>query len=95
MIEFSLMPNIHVQCNTRFVRYLISGAASTTANLGLTWVLERVGMHYIAVVTVAFTSSVIVSFVLQKFFTFGNKSSQERIRNLRYCGSRWRQFGSQ
>lgn len=58
----------------KLFRYGVSGATSTTVNLTLTWGLERLGVHYIAVVTVAFGLSVIVSFLLQKFFTFANRT---------------------
>jgi putative flippase GtrA len=66
---------MRIQLNTKLNRYVFSGATSAAVNLSLTWGLERIGMHYIAVVTVAFACSVIVSFVLQKFFTFGNRGT--------------------
>lgn len=66
--------NMNKLLGNKLLRYGVAGATSTTVNLTLTWVLERLGVHYIAVVTVAFGLSVIVSFLLQKFFTFANRS---------------------
>ncbi len=62
-----------IPINSKLVRYVISGTVSAAVNLTLTWVLELFGMHYIAVVTVAFICSLVISFILQKFFTFGSK----------------------
>lgn len=55
------------------IRYLISGGTSAVVYLGLTWLLEFEGFHYIATVSIAFVAAAIVSFLLQKFFTFQHK----------------------
>lgn len=57
---------------SKAVRYVVSGGTAAAVNLGLTWLLERAGFQYLAVVTMAFIAALLVSFVLQKFFTFGD-----------------------
>lgn len=65
---------------SRIVRYVFSGGTAAALNLVLTWLLGRTGLYYLAVVTVAFVASLLVSFSLQKFFTFSDtdRSRQRR-----------------
>lgn len=55
---------------SKIVRYVVSGGTAAAVNLCLTWILERAGLEYLTVVTIAFIAALLVSFSLQKFFTF-------------------------
>ncbi len=58
------------------IRYLIAGGTSTAIDLGILFALtEYVGWHYLVSATAAFCVAVVVSFVLQKFYTFGDRSA--------------------
>ncbi|MDE2041074.1 MAG: GtrA family protein [Patescibacteria group bacterium] len=59
----------------RVVRYVISGASAAGFNIALTWLLERLGVYYIVVATVAYGASLVVSFIMQKYFTFGARDA--------------------
>ncbi len=59
----------------RFVRFVISGGFATLANLGVVYLCTDVlGVYYLASSGVAFVASFLVSFMLQKFWTFSNSS---------------------
>ena len=57
---------------SKAVRYVFSGGTAAFVNLALTWLLYKIGMQYILVVSIAYTCSLLVTFFLQKFFTFAN-----------------------
>ncbi len=62
---------------TRIIRYLISGALAAATLLGSLYVLHQVwGMWYLAASAISFVITLIVSFVLQKFWTFANTETQ-------------------
>lgn len=61
----------------RTIRYVFSGCTAAFATLSLTWLFEQTGMNYILVVTLAYLLSVMVSFSLQKFFTFENRGLEK------------------
>lgn len=57
----------------RIVRFVISGGTATTVNLGTLFTLTHfMGIWYIYSSLVAFSISFLISFTLQKFWTFGN-----------------------
>lgn len=58
------------------VKYMVSGGAATLANLAVLFVLaEYLGVHYLIASVIAFSSSIAVSFIMQKFWTFGDAST--------------------
>jgi putative flippase GtrA len=58
--------NIH-----RVLKYLISGSIATAVDLGLLYVLtDWLGVWYLASAVIAFLIAFVVSFTLQKFWTF-------------------------
>jgi putative flippase GtrA len=60
----------------RVVRYGLSGILALTTNVGLLFVCVRwLGFGYLMGTTIAFIGTVIVSFLLQKFWTFDDRSS--------------------
>jgi putative flippase GtrA len=57
----------------QYLKYLISGGTAAFVNLfSITLFVEVVHMHYLPASVLAFSLGFVVSFVLQKFFTFGN-----------------------
>lgn len=61
------------------VRYLIAGGTSTAIDLVILYILtEFFGWWYLASATVAFVVAVVVSFVLQKFYTFNNSDISQK-----------------
>lgn len=55
----------------KLVRYLISGGTAATSNLTTLFFLVQFGhMHYLPASILAFAISVVVSFTMQKFWTF-------------------------
>jgi putative flippase GtrA len=53
------------------VRYIIAGGTAAAVNLlALYFFTEYVGFHYLASAAIAFVIALIVSFTLQKFWTF-------------------------
>ncbi len=71
----SLATHIHNDSRTagRILRYLISGGLATLTNLVTTAVLAAyTTLHYLVVVSIAVAISIVVSFTLQKLFTFRN-----------------------
>jgi putative flippase GtrA len=61
---------------SRIIRYIFSGGTAAAVNLIITWALERMGVYYLIVVSVAFVAALITSFLLQKYFTFENSVKQ-------------------
>lgn len=69
--------------NPLIVRYVISGTLATATNLGITALLAGyTRMHYLVIVSIAFVISVVVSFSLQKFFTFHEHSLSSAPKQL-------------
>ena len=53
------------------VRYVVAGGTAAVVDLGMLYVLTHyVGLHYLVSVGLAFCSAFVVSFTLQKFWTF-------------------------
>ncbi|MDP3661342.1 MAG: GtrA family protein [bacterium] len=62
------------------VRYLIAGGTSTAIDLGILYILtEFFGWWYLASATAAFVVAAVVSFIFQKFYTFGHHDSSRAI----------------
>jgi putative flippase GtrA len=58
-------------------RYIISGGTSATVDLALLYFLNSIlHMHYLWAATLAFAAAFCVSFVMQKFWTFKNHSTE-------------------
>lgn len=67
----------------KLARYLISGAAAAVVSLGSLFVLtDLVGVWYLYGSSIAFALSVIVSFTLQKLWTFKNRQLHRKIVGL-------------
>ena len=61
--------------NARVLRFLLSGSISALTNFSILYALtEYVQLWYLFSSIVAFSVSLVVSFVLQKFWTFRNHS---------------------
>ena len=59
------------------VRYIISGGTAATVDLSLLYVFNFIlGMNYLLAATLAFALAFSVSFVLQKFWTFKDVSTE-------------------
>lgn len=63
----------------RVLKFLIAGGIGLTVNLGLLHVLVVFGVPYLTGSVTAFIVSMIVGFILQKYWTFGERS-HERAR---------------
>ncbi len=59
----------------KIVRYLISGGTAAVINLGMLFVLVHFfNFHYLLASTLGFLSALVVSFTMQKFWTFQNST---------------------
>lgn len=59
----------------RLLRYLISGGTAAAVDLILLYILtDSVGLHYLTSAVLAFLVALVVSFLLQKFWTFQDES---------------------
>lgn len=59
-----------------YIRYIIAGGIGVAVNLAITYGLDTLTpLHDIVVATIAFTVATVVSFVCQKYVTFGDKTS--------------------
>ncbi len=59
----------------KILRYLFSGTTAFGINFFFLYVFtEWVGLYYLVSVVLAFSMAVVVSFILQKFWTFRNNS---------------------
>lgn len=65
--------------NQRVRRYLMVGLGVYLLELGVILVAQAAGANSVTAVALAFWSGLMVSFVLQKFFTFQDKRTQHRI----------------
>ena len=61
---------------TQLLRYILSGLAGATVNMGTLVVLVQGGMWYLFATSIAFAVTLIVGFILQKFWTFGERATQ-------------------
>lgn len=62
---------------SKVLKYLISGGSAAVINLGVLYVFtEYFGVWYLASSGIAFVFAFMVSFTLQKFWTFGDASVQ-------------------
>jgi putative flippase GtrA len=68
-----LLQNQHVR------RYLIVGVGVYLLELGVILVAQSAGANNVVAVALAFWSGLIVSFLLQKFFTFQDKRTHHKI----------------
>lgn len=70
----------------RLSRYLMSGTAAAASNLAVLFMLVRYGrMYYLSASILAFIASVVVSFLLQKFWTFQDMFTHDvRAQFVRY-----------
>jgi len=60
------------------LKFIISGGLAAIVNLGTFSILmTRTGLHYITASIAAFSAAALVSFCLQKFWTFENMSLEE------------------
>lgn len=58
-----------------YIKYIISGTSGAVANLGsLAFFVEVLKFHYLSASVFSFCLGYVVSFILQKFFTFGHTS---------------------
>lgn len=62
-----------------FVRYLIVGGSVYLLELGVILLAQAAGARPVTAVAVAFWTGLVVSFVLQKFVTFGDKRTHHQI----------------
>jgi putative flippase GtrA len=71
------------------LRYVISGGTSAVVDLVLLSVLHYLlDMHYLISAVIAFTVAFFVSFILQKFWTFKNHSTDDiHKQSFMYLGS--------
>ncbi len=61
----------------KLARYVVSGGTATAVNLLVLYLLvDHAGMHYLSASVLSFLSSTVVSFTLQKFWTFRNRATE-------------------
>ncbi len=66
---------VHLRKRSRLIRFLASGGTAAFVDLGLLYLFtEWWGFHYLASAILAFIFAFIVSFFLQKFWTFQDDS---------------------
>lgn len=56
----------------KILRFLISGGTTTVTEITLLYVLTELGLWYVFSLIVAFVVALLVSFTMQKFWTFEN-----------------------
>lgn len=60
------------------IRYIFSGGMGAITNLGLLYILtDLVGLYYLVSGMIAFSCAVVVSFIMQKKWTFQDHSTEE------------------
>jgi putative flippase GtrA len=58
-------------------RYIVSGGTATAVNLLILFLLVHfAGVYYLLASIISFISSTVVSFTLQKFWTFGDRARE-------------------
>jgi putative flippase GtrA len=65
--------------NQRFMRYLVVGGGVYLLELGVILVGQQAGLGNVSAVALAFWTGFFVSFLLQKFFTFGDKRTHHKV----------------
>ncbi len=69
--------------NHHIVRYLFSGGTAAIVNLGLIYILTDIArLHYLISGIFAFSCGVVVSFIMQKRWTFQDHSTEETHRKF-------------
>ncbi|MBC7581914.1 GtrA family protein [Aeromicrobium sp.] len=63
----------------RFVRYLLVGGSVYVLELGVILVGQGAGLSAVPAVAIAFCVGLVVSFILQKFVTFGDKRTHHKV----------------
>jgi len=61
----------------KLFKYIVSGGSAAVVNLAILYVLtEYAHIHYLESAVLSFLCAFLVSFLLQKFWTFGNKARE-------------------
>ncbi len=69
------MPRGCYDTRMRVFKFLISGSIGISVNLSIHWTLvELLGVHYLIGSMIALLSSLIVGFILQKYWTFEDRA---------------------
>jgi len=69
--------------NHHIMRYLFSGGTAAMVNLGLLYLLTDImGLYYLLSGILAFSCGVIVSFIMQKSWTFQDRSTEETYKKF-------------
>lgn len=67
----------------KLLRYLMSGGMAAAVNFVFLYIFtEWVGLYYLISVVVAFIIAVVVSFLLQKYWTFQDRESRDVRRQM-------------
>lgn len=67
----------------KIIKYLIAGGTGAFVNLALLYVLTEIfGLWYLISTSLAFLTSFFVSFLLQKFWTFGDNDREKMYRQM-------------
>lgn len=62
--------------HSQFIKYIVSGCTAACVNIGLLYALtEFAGLYYLFSATLSFLAALLVSFSLQKFWTFQNRET--------------------
>ena len=68
----------HLRKRARLLRYLVAGTVAAVVDFGLLYLFtEKGGLHYLTSAMLAFIVAFIVSFLLQKFWTFQDDSMEK------------------
>ena len=71
--------------NHRLVRFLFSGGMAVITNVGLLFLLVHVfHFYYLFSAIISYTMAIIVSFLLQKYFTFSDYDKERLSRQASY-----------
>lgn len=69
--------------NWRIFRYLVAGGSAVAVNLGFLYILVHFfHMWYLVSAVISFTAAVYASFMLQKYFTFNDRSQDTMRRQM-------------
>ncbi len=78
MLEDGLLLKKYKSIALLIVRFLLAGGIGVATNLSVLYVLtEYVGLYYLVSVVAAFWCSFVVSFILQKYWTFQDASTTQ------------------
>ncbi len=68
----------HLRKRARLLRYLVAGSFAAIVDFGFLYLFtEKVGLHYLTSAILAFIIAFVVSFLLQKFWTFQDDSVEK------------------